>query len=112
MENMPYQDTLETMQVIPHTTPEVVSSDWRERLPVLSGKQVVLLGHSKGGVDAAAALSLYPELKGHVRALITMQAPCSLVNCGLKEKPRLLKKACERSMFLIGRLTKIWRAMA
>ena len=42
MENMPYQDTLETMQVIPHTTPEVVSSDWRERLPVLSGKQVVL----------------------------------------------------------------------
>jgi len=30
-----------------------------------SGKQVLLLGHSKGGVDAAAALSLYwSELKG------------------------------------------------
>ncbi len=40
-----------------------------------TGKKVVLLGHSKGGVDAAAALSLYPELKPHVRALITMQAP-------------------------------------
>src|SRR5258706_14089702 len=42
MENMPYRDCLETIQVIPQTTPEVVSSDWRERLPVLSGNQVVL----------------------------------------------------------------------
>src|SRR6478735_8549700 len=40
-----------------------------------------------------------------------MQAPCSLVNCGLKLKPSLRKKACDRSMFLISRLTKIWRAM-
>lgn len=39
------------------------------------GKQVVLLGHSKGGVDAAAAMSLYPELKDHVRGVIAMQAP-------------------------------------
>src|SRR5258706_15196244 len=42
METMPYRDALETMQVIPQTTPEVVSSDWRDRLPVLSGNQVVL----------------------------------------------------------------------
>ncbi len=40
-----------------------------------SGKQVVLIGHSKGGVDMSAALSLYPELKPHVRAAIAMQSP-------------------------------------
>jgi pimeloyl-ACP methyl ester carboxylesterase len=40
-----------------------------------SGKQVVLIGHSKGGLDSAAALALYPELKEHVRALVTIQSP-------------------------------------
>src|SRR6476660_7429660 len=44
-------------------------------------------------------------------SLITMQAPCSLVNCGLNEKPRAEKNAFERSMFRIGRLTKILRAI-
>ena len=39
------------------------------------GKKVVLVGHSKGGVDAAAALAMYPELKPHVRALVAMQSP-------------------------------------
>jgi hypothetical protein len=39
------------------------------------GKQVVLIGHSKGGVDTAAALARYPELKPHVRAFVAMQAP-------------------------------------
>ncbi len=39
------------------------------------GKKVVLVGQSKGGVDATAALSLYPELKGRVRAVVAMQAP-------------------------------------
>ena len=39
------------------------------------GKQVVLIGHSKGGVDVTAALSLYPELKSHVRAVVAMQTP-------------------------------------
>ena len=42
MENMPYQDALKTLQVIPQPTREVVSSDWRDRLPVLSGTQVTL----------------------------------------------------------------------
>ncbi len=42
MENMPYQDRLEMTQITPQTAPEVVSSDWRERLPVLSGNQVTL----------------------------------------------------------------------
>jgi pimeloyl-ACP methyl ester carboxylesterase len=40
-----------------------------------SGKQVVLIGHSKGGVDSTAALALYPELRSHVRAVVTMQSP-------------------------------------
>lgn len=40
-----------------------------------TGKKVVLLGHSKGGVDATAALSLYPELKPHVQVMVTMQSP-------------------------------------
>ena len=42
MENMPYQERLDLLQVIPQTTPDVVSSDWRDRLPVLSGSQVTL----------------------------------------------------------------------
>lgn len=39
------------------------------------GKQVVLIGHSKGGVDISAALALHPELKQDVRAVVTMQSP-------------------------------------
>ena len=39
------------------------------------GKKVVLLGHSKGGNDITVALSLYPELKDNVRAVVTMQSP-------------------------------------
>ncbi|HVE85960.1 MAG TPA: hypothetical protein VND93_24055 [Myxococcales bacterium] len=39
------------------------------------GSQVVLIGHSKGGVDAAAALSEHPELKDKVRALVAIQSP-------------------------------------
>lgn len=39
------------------------------------GKKVVLIGHSMGGLDASAALALYPELKDHVRALVTIQSP-------------------------------------
>lgn len=40
-----------------------------------TGKQVVLTGHSKGGVDIGAAMALYPELQAHVRAVVTMQSP-------------------------------------
>ncbi|XP_065859226.1 uncharacterized protein [Euphorbia lathyris] len=39
-------------------------------------KRVMLLGHSKGGIDAAAALSLYwPELKDKVAGLALAQSP-------------------------------------
>ncbi|KAK9095480.1 hypothetical protein Scep_026949 [Stephania cephalantha] len=41
-----------------------------------SGKCVLLLGHSKGGVDAAAALSMYwNDLKGKVAGLALAQSP-------------------------------------
>jgi pimeloyl-ACP methyl ester carboxylesterase len=39
------------------------------------GKQVVLIGHSKGGLDSAAALAMYPEIQDKVRALVTIQSP-------------------------------------
>ena len=39
------------------------------------GQQAVILGHSKGGVDAAAALALYPETRPRVRAFVAIQAP-------------------------------------
>ena len=40
-----------------------------------TGKQVVLMGHSKGGCDAAAAIALYPrEMMPAVAGLITVQA--------------------------------------
>ncbi|CBI28019.3 hypothetical protein VitviT2T_016479 [Vitis vinifera] len=41
-----------------------------------SGKCVILLGHSKGGVDAAAALSMYwSDLKDKVAGLALVQSP-------------------------------------
>ncbi|KAK2996558.1 hypothetical protein RJ639_025382, partial [Escallonia herrerae] len=41
-----------------------------------SGKRVMLLGHSKGGVDAAAALSIYwCDLKEKVAGLALVQSP-------------------------------------
>ncbi|XP_062090869.1 uncharacterized protein LOC133797090 [Humulus lupulus] len=41
-----------------------------------SGKPVMLLGHSKGGVDAAAALSIYwSDLKDKVAGLALVQSP-------------------------------------
>lgn len=39
------------------------------------GHQVVLFGHSKGGVDALAAVALYPDLADKVRVVIAMQSP-------------------------------------
>lgn len=40
------------------------------------GKQVMLLGHSKGGVDAAAAVAkFWPDLKEKVAGLVVAQSP-------------------------------------
>lgn len=40
-----------------------------------AGRKVVLIGHSKGGVDIAAALALFPDLRPAVHAVITIGAP-------------------------------------
>ncbi|KAL6124540.1 hypothetical protein ACLB2K_077052 [Fragaria x ananassa] len=41
-----------------------------------SKKRVLVLGHSKGGIDAAAAMSLYwPDLKDKVAGLVLAQSP-------------------------------------
>ena len=45
------------------------------RRAVRADHQVLLVGHSKGGLDGAAALSLYPEIKSHVAGLVCVQAP-------------------------------------
>jgi pimeloyl-ACP methyl ester carboxylesterase len=39
------------------------------------GKSVVLVGHSKGALEAMGALSLYPRLRPLVRAMVSIQAP-------------------------------------
>jgi hypothetical protein len=45
------------------------------RIHAETGKKVVVIGHSKGGVDVAAALERYPELWDKVQAFIPMQSP-------------------------------------
>lgn len=50
--------------------------DHIEELYKSTGRQVVLLGHSKGGVDAAAACSMFwPQLKDKVVGVILVQSP-------------------------------------
>lgn len=40
-----------------------------------TGKPVMIIGHSKGGLDAAAAVALYPKLEGIVAGIIFVQSP-------------------------------------
>jgi RimJ/RimL family protein N-acetyltransferase len=42
MEKMPYRDGLEPEMVTVQTTPDVVTTDWRNGLPVLASRQIVL----------------------------------------------------------------------
>ncbi|KAG0579236.1 hypothetical protein KC19_4G084000 [Ceratodon purpureus] len=50
--------------------------DHVEGLYKSTGRKVVLLGHSKGGVDAAAACSMFwPELKDKVVGIVLVQSP-------------------------------------
>ena len=50
--------------------------DYVEEIYWGSGKRVLILGHSKGGVDAAAALSLYwSDLREKVAGLALAQSP-------------------------------------
>ncbi|KAF3340381.1 hypothetical protein FCM35_KLT16152 [Carex littledalei] len=50
--------------------------DYIEEIYWGAQKKVLILGHSKGGVDSAAALSLYwPELRDKVAGLVLAQSP-------------------------------------
>lgn len=53
-----------------------VLKDYIEELYWGSGKQVAVLGHSKGGVDAAAAVAMnWPTLRDKVVGLVLVQSP-------------------------------------
>ncbi|KAL0339037.1 UNVERIFIED_CONTAM: hypothetical protein Sangu_1425800 [Sesamum angustifolium] len=64
-----------------HSEASVEQNAWElkqyiEELYWGAGKRVMLLGHSKGGVDAAAALSIYSqELSNKVAGLALVQSP-------------------------------------
>eukprot|EP01126_Amoeba_proteus_P030121 TRINITY_DN2986_c0_g1_i1.p1 TRINITY_DN2986_c0_g1~~TRINITY_DN2986_c0_g1_i1.p1 ORF type:complete len:453 (+),score=53.28 TRINITY_DN2986_c0_g1_i1:422-1780(+) len=42
-----------------------------------NSKRVILIGHSKGGVDVCAALQLYEDVRSMVAGVITLQSPWS-----------------------------------
>ncbi|KAL3744913.1 hypothetical protein ACJRO7_014079 [Eucalyptus globulus] len=69
-----------------------------------SGKRVMLLGHSKGGVDAAAALSMFwDSLKGKVAGLALVQSPYggTPVASDILRKGQIADKETRRIMELI-----------
>lgn len=76
-----------------------------------SGKRVMLLGHSKGGVDASAALSKYwPELKDKVAGLAFVQSPYggTPVASDILREGQIADKETRRIMeFLICELIKV-----
>ena len=75
-----------------------------------SGKQVLVLRHSKGGVDAAAALSLYwSELKGKVAGLALVRSPYggTPVASDILREGQIADKETRRIMELVCRLIKV-----
>ncbi|KAJ3670760.1 hypothetical protein LUZ60_008186 [Juncus effusus] len=64
-----------------HSEASVEKNAWElkqyiEELYWGSGKKIMLLGHSKGGIDSAACLSIYwPELREKVAGLALVQSP-------------------------------------
>lgn len=75
-----------------------------------SGKRVMLLGHSKGGVDAAAALSVYwSDLKDKVAGLALVQSPYggTPIASDILREGQIADKETRRIMeFLICKLIK------
>ncbi|WP_245591867.1 alpha/beta hydrolase [Cystobacter fuscus] len=73
------QRGLETREVAVDTEGRLVDNVAVVREALLDalhfGRTVVLVGHSKGGVEAMSTLALYPELRRHVRAVVAMQPP-------------------------------------
>lgn len=76
-----------------------------------SGKRVMLLGHSKGGVDAAAALSIYSqELRHKVAGLALVQSPYggTPIASDILREGQVADKETRRIMeFLICKLIKV-----
>lgn len=75
MEKMPYCPELEIMetQQISHATTTAVSTDWRQRLPVLAGEQVVLRE-----LRASDATSLFAMLAAEEVARFISPPPATL----------------------------------
>lgn len=75
------------------------------------GKRVLLLGHSKGGIDAAAALSIYwPDLKEKVAGLALVQSPYggSPLASDILREGQIADKEARRIMeFIICKLIKV-----
>ena len=72
---------------------------------VTGGREIVLIGHSKGGVDCAAALAVYEEqLSGIVRGLITVQCPYagSPIAADLLSSPALSELVAKALELLVG----------
>lgn len=105
--------------IFPCTQASVEHNAWElkqyiEELYWGSGKCVMLLGHSKGGVDAAAALSVYwPDLKDKVAGLALVQSPYGgtpLASDTLREG-QIADKETRRIMeFLICKLIKVFNS--
>ncbi|XP_060213929.1 uncharacterized protein LOC132641068 isoform X2 [Lycium barbarum] len=98
-----------------HSEASVEKNAWElkqyiEELHWGSGKHVMLLGHSKGGVDAAAALSKYwHELKDKVAGLAFVQSPYggTPVASDILRDGQIADKETRRIMeFLICKLIK------
>ncbi|XP_010917809.2 uncharacterized protein [Elaeis guineensis] len=98
-----------------HSEASVEKNAWElkqyiEELYWGSGKQVLLLGHSKGGVDAAAALSLYwSDLKQKVAGLSLVQSPYggSPLASDILREGQIADKEARRIMeFIICKLIK------
>ncbi|PKA45717.1 hypothetical protein AXF42_Ash011058 [Apostasia shenzhenica] len=98
-----------------HSEASVEKNAWELKLYIEeiywgSGKKVLLLGHSKGGVDAAAALSIYwPELKGKVAGLALVQCPYggSPIAADILREGQIADKEARRIMeFIICKIIK------
>ncbi|KAH7651714.1 alpha/beta-Hydrolases protein [Dioscorea alata] len=98
-----------------HSESSVEKNAWElkqyiEELYWGSGKRVLLLGHSKGGVDAAAALSLYwADLKDKVAGLALVQSPYggSPIASDILREGQVADKEARRIMeFIICKLIK------
>ncbi|XP_047269116.1 uncharacterized protein LOC107870692 isoform X4 [Capsicum annuum] len=98
-----------------HSEASVEQNAWElkqyiEELHWGSGKHVMLLGHSKGGVDAAAALSKYcHDLKDKVAGLAFLQSPYggTPVASDILRDGQIADKETRRIMeFLICKLIK------